>query len=148
MAKTISRKLEEKPLLAEALYTCADVLIIQGHAEDSMVALEESLILYQECKLQIGEVAALVLKANILLLSGKTSAAMKIAEEAMKIATTTGDQSCIKSAKDLLKSLQVNASGAEAADQDEGAAELREGTAAADEEAGSPAAKVEDRPRV
>jgi tetratricopeptide (TPR) repeat protein len=120
-AKTLARKLEQKKLLGEALYTCADVLIIQGRTGDASEALEESLGLLEESGYKTKQVSALVLKGNIAFLKGDHAQASQAANQALALAKTTNDSACVGAAQALVSHL---------------AAEGKAGRAAADESAG------------
>lgn len=117
-AKKIADKLGHKQTIADCFYALSEINLVSGRYQEALDGADEGIKIYQDVGYELGECTFVNMKAQALLVSGKSDQALVAAKQAVSMAKAMDDKPLEALAQEILeKVLQGQGAAASAVPQ-------------------------------
>lgn len=101
-AKKIADKLGHKQTIADCFYALSEINLVSGKYQEALDGADEGIKIYQDVGYELGECTFVNMKAQALLVSGKSDEALVAAKQAVSMAKAMDDKPLEQLAQEIL----------------------------------------------
>jgi len=114
-AKKIADKLGHKQTIADCFYALSEINLVSGKYQEALEGADEGIKIYQDVGYELGECTFVNMKAQALLVSGKSEEALVAAKQAISMAKAMDDKPLEALAQEILDKVLQGQAAAPAA---------------------------------